>query len=273
MPYKYSEKEREQWLRSIYPAYVQQTWHNTPVYHPSHIKHLPYFTRAKTTTERICPKKICGIQYAYHYNCPAYKPKDWRLLWIEFFRSLKRLDWVIDNFNDLDSVINHIHTNKEQKWVMRYGDHYFTRGGQHRLCLAKFLDVEQVEVDVVHFELNKEAFRREMRFLRYLPVLEKLDLIYKDYTTTPEREFFYLETRDNHFVRKELVEPIIRRYRELEKYPYKAFRNKLRTAFSTTENHRSHYIDSIDKLYLLDDQLLKHIRQWKKFRSDAARQN
>lgn len=254
---KYNAIERESWLESIHPHYKDQLFHHEPVLHPSHITHFDFFEKKEIVSEYISPSKICGLEYAWAYNCPAYKSKEWRMKWIEMIHSLKRLHWVIDNFKTRAEVVAHIHENKEPKSVMQFGDHYFTTGGQHRLCLAKFLDVDQVKVSVHKYVLDRDLFKREMTLNRYLPKLEELGLVSKLYKTNLDYNFIGLDTVDNiTFMKKEFVKFLVGRCEELQSSPLKGLKNSLKVYFST---EKTSHIDYEHELYKLDPILRKQL--------------
>lgn len=232
-------------------------WHNDIVYHPSHIKHLQFFKKAGSCKEYINPANICGIDYAYSYNCPMYKTVDWRYNWLEFFTDLKRLDRVMDNFDSREDVVNHIHHAKEDKIVYQYGEHYFTMGGQHRLCLAKFLEVPEVEVIVVKHILDKDHFSKEMKFQKYVPELIHQNFLPSNYQIEYRADFMILHIgKESIFIKKKFAEFVLQRQDQLQRMRVKGLINFLKSSF--VENHERKHITDESQLYLLDTFLLKH---------------
>ncbi|RKE80777.1 hypothetical protein [Chryseobacterium sp. AG363] len=263
MPYKYSDEQRIEWLRSLHPKFDEQNWHDDVVAHFSPIKNFHFFRSAGTFTEKIDPRKICGIDYSYGYNCIMHKPKDWRYYWLQFFTDLRRLDRVIDNFPTKEKVIDHIHKAKEAKTVVQYGDRYFTIGGQHRLCLAKFLEVTEIEVDVIKYVFDRVHFVREMRFQRTIPFLQELGLLPLDYYTDLNYDFFIIEFAGQHVsIKKRYATFILKRYTTLKKIPLKGFINYIKAMEANYYDKTR--IDEDVKLYILDAYLLKHIKAHKK---------
>lgn len=261
MSYKYSDKERIQWLESLNPNFKTQTWHNNVVYHPSHIQHLLFFKKDNSVIEKIDPAKICGIEYAYAYNCPTHKKDNWRYHWSELLTDLKRLDWVIDNFDSREKVVNHINNNKENKVVLQYGKQYFTISGQHRLGLAKFLDLPEVEVIVEKHVMDRELFTREMRFKKCVPDLINQKFLPLNYEIEHEYDFIFLHIgKDSIFVKKKYASFVLKRYSKLKTKPYKSIVNLFKT-FLIKHNKR---IDDDNKLYSLDIFLIKHILKFNK---------
>ena len=175
--FKYGFEERERWIKSFLPNYDKQKWHSNKVYHPSEIRHLKFFKLHKNYTAFINPKDIKGIEYSYAYNCPTSNNNvDWKYM----LHWLKRLDSVIDDFNNKGSLIKHIHNDTDRKVVLKYGGNYFTISGQHRLCIAKYLEIEKVEVFVQEFKLDKDLFIREKTIEKFYHKLIDLKLVTKD---------------------------------------------------------------------------------------------
>ncbi|RLJ75103.1 hypothetical protein [Pedobacter alluvionis] len=254
---KYSPQDREDWLASIHPGYENQTFISEDVAHPSHILHSRFFTEKEVMIEYISPKKICGLEYAWGYNCPAYKSKEWRMKWIEMIHSLRRLDRVIDNFKTKSEIIAHIHGDEDPKVVMQYGDHYFTTSGQHRLCLAKFLEVDQVQVSVRKYVFNRNLFCREMRLKRFMPKLIEYRFLSKFYKENLDHDFIGLNTqKDITYIKKEYIKFLIHRYELLISNPLKGIKNELKVFFSP---ERTSFINNDLELYRLDRILREQI--------------
>lgn len=251
MPFKYNEIEREDWIKSMAPNYVLQNWHNDIVYHPDHIIHKEFFRQTTIQKEYISPSKICGIEYFGSYNCPAHKSKDWRLYWIEMLHQLKRLDSVIDSFKSRQSLITHIHNNKDLKCVMQFGDHYITTSGQHRLCLAKFLELDEVLVSVQKYELDRDLFRRELNIERNVPFLTQNGFINSNYTRSLNSySHLYLKgDKETVVLKKEFIHYLIHRFNILKDSPYKRWQNVFR---DNKIKNGYLYIEKEEDLYLLD---------------------
>lgn len=257
MSRKYNSEERETWLESIYPEYKNQTWHNDQVFHPSHIKQYQFFKRAGSYTAKIDPKKIHGLEYAYGYNCPSYSSNH-KIDWKYMLHWLRRLDWVIDNFKNREEIIEHIHKNSEPKEVIKFGDHYFTTGGQHRLCLAKYLDVDEVEVTINKYEFDRTLFIKEKKLERYLSKIKDYGIVEQRISTDIDNNYIILEiNRNTFFLRKEFIEYLTKRYEQLKSKPYRAILNILKRAINQSDNN--YFIEKEAELFLLDYHLLKHI--------------
>jgi len=253
----YSVDERLQWLKTINPALCKQTWHNDYVYHPSHLKYEKLLQENGMSRKKINPAKICGIEYGYAYNCPLYQGEAPFLHWIDFYTRLKNLDWIIEKLKTKKNVIDHIHHNKEEKTVLQYGDHYFTNGGQHRLCLAKFLELEEVEVNVINHRLDRESFLREARFEKLIPALIDRNFLPPYYANNPFIEFVHLKiANETVFIKKSYAAFVLKRFKTLQTIPFKTILSDFRTLFVSDSERR--LIDNNSKLYYLDSLLVRH---------------
>lgn len=250
MPRFYNNLEVEKWLASIYPKYKSQSWHNNAVFHPIHVKHFPFFKLREMVTEKISPRKICGLKYESGYHWPGYKSSDYGMDWMGLFYSLKRLDWVIDNHKTKEDVVDHIHKDSDRKVVFQFGDHYFIQNGRHRLCLAKFLDVEFVEVLVHRYTFDKELFAREMNVARYLPRLKEYKLVPQDFSVDLNNDYLALNASGGIvFLKKEFVGYLVKRFETLNRYPYKGYINLFKARLS---NRAVSSISKGEELYQLD---------------------
>lgn len=144
---KYTSLERLKWLKLIEPNFKLKEWHYNNVERPEDIKNFNLYRNPKRYTSSICPQDIIGIDYGFGYNWSK------KINWLELFYNLKRLEWVIDNFKNKEDLLNHIHHNKSVKFVEKYGDKYITKSGQHRLCLAKLLEIPKIEVEVDELQI------------------------------------------------------------------------------------------------------------------------
>lgn len=169
------EHERITWLKNIYPEFKEEKRFEENVYRPCDLKYFDFFNREeKQYTTVINPKDIVGIEYGLGYN--YYR----KINWYELLCNLRRLDHVMNNFKTKKEVIDHIHrhySENDNKCVWKFGTCYFSVDGQHRLCLAKFLDVQSVEVSVTEFKLDKE------RLIRYKKIKSIINDLYKHHFT------------------------------------------------------------------------------------------
>ncbi|MNU46047.1 hypothetical protein D3C71_349010 [compost metagenome] len=151
------ENESIAWLKSIYPNFKEEAWHNNRVLHPLFdVPNRKFYDNPIFYEEEIDPSWIVGIDYYPDYNFP-WNDTPVNLTWIELFQNLKRLDRLF-RFKTFDELIDHIDNCPESKTVIKFGDQYYTTGGQHRLCLAKLLKVEKVKVQVFDYQFNQQLF-------------------------------------------------------------------------------------------------------------------
>lgn len=168
---------RMSWLKAIYPEFKLETWHFDRVKHPLvDVKNLEYYNRRIEYKACINPQLIVGIDYFGNYNYPIFE-KPVQLNWLGLFLILKRFNYIEYNFKNLDEVIYHIHNNKEPKIVEKFGQQYFTKGGQHRLCLAKFIGIKEIEVKLIEHIFDQRLFELNKINENYLPILQKYSLV------------------------------------------------------------------------------------------------
>ncbi|WP_024480419.1 hypothetical protein [Cellulophaga baltica] len=258
MSIKYDLEEREFWIRTLQKNYDTQKWHNDKVYHPSDIRNFIYFKEHKSYSAKINPEKIIGIEYAYGYNCPSFGEKN--IDWTYMLQYLKRLDSVIDNFKARELLIKHIHKNNDPKSVLKFGKNYFTTSGQHRLCMAKYLELNQVEVLVIEYKLDKTLFIREKFIEKNYQKLTDLKLITNKYKLDLNYEFLNLNIGNERInIHKDLIKQFLNRYEQLEKKKSNFIFKLLKSKFNT-KNHRNSYKTN-KELIELDYKIIKHIRR------------
>lgn len=96
-------------------------------------------------TENIDPHIICGTSHCLYYN----------KTWIEMLGALKNnINFGGDKMADviLDYKLG-------DKGIGRYGNQYIIHGGNNRLCIGKFMNLKNIQVDVQQFEFDHESFR------------------------------------------------------------------------------------------------------------------
>lgn len=125
---------------------------NDKVIRPDEIPNHDFYEEVNTYEDYINPSKIIGIKYAFAYNFFT------DITWFQLLTKLKRLDRVMKNFKTYEELISHINHNEDEKSVSKYGDYYITTSGQHRLCLAKFLNLEKVKVSIKEYRFNENRF-------------------------------------------------------------------------------------------------------------------
>lgn len=144
------------WIRSIYPEFREKEWHHDQVLHPAKIQNVRFFGQGEPYQIEISPNEIVGINYFGSYNCIAFNPNN-KISWLDLLYMLKRLHKVIQLQKSKEQLIQHINNEYlEPKTVVKYGNLYYTIQGQHRLCLAKFLDLDKIKVTVYPMVVKHE---------------------------------------------------------------------------------------------------------------------
>lgn len=213
-----TENERLSWLKSIYPEFEDKDFFYENVYRPSDLKYFDFFNFHKEYKGNINPQNIVGIRYAWAYNFM------YDINWYQLFTSLHRLDSVIKDFKSKKDIINHIHHNyEEEKYVLKYGDNYFTTGGQHRLCLAKFLNLESVHVNIKEYKLDKARLIRFKKLNKAINRLSNYKLVTKykieNLKKLSESEDFYISLFNSHVrIRIDLLSQFIDYYEKFHVY-------------------------------------------------------
>ncbi|MCD4665860.1 MAG: hypothetical protein K8R68_11375 [Bacteroidales bacterium] len=142
-----------QWLKDV-AGIESKSWHNDHVMHVGEIENSEYYIWGKRYNMVIDPKLIKGIIYSYGYN------DNRTITWIKLLESLKRFDYVRKNFTTKSLLIDHVHNDYNQpKSLRKYGDIYFTTSGQHRMALAKFLEVPEVKVEIIEYKYDPDSYR------------------------------------------------------------------------------------------------------------------
>jgi hypothetical protein len=212
------------WLKSIYPQFQSHNWHTANVYKPSDLKYEKFFERGKPCQAIINPSDIVGIEYAYAYNCLK------QINWLQLLGQLKRLDSVKRNFKTRTELIQYIHNNDDKKVVLKFGNHLFTISGQHRLCLAKFLDVSEVEVTVIEYKLNKERLVKYHNLNKFYQQLESLRIqqLYSEkdkdkykiqlFELSDMEQIYFRINEHTIFINHNLLKPFIIYYKKVKVY-------------------------------------------------------
>jgi len=168
-------RNRLNWLKTIYPEFKEQEWMSSEVINESQILDYDFYELNNSYRGNINPKDIVGIDYAWEYNCMN------TISWFDLLGQLKRFKWIMADFKTYDELCAHVSYNyKEGKYVSKYGDKLITTGGQHRLCLAKFLNINSVEVDVQEYKINKEKLSRFLYLKKHEEELSKWGLTFSD---------------------------------------------------------------------------------------------
>ena len=144
-----------EWLNSISPI-KDQPWQHEKVIRIAEIDNIQFYQRDCRCYRAVMnPQDIQGIDYAYEYN--FYE----EITWLQLLNSLKRFDWIKNNKNTYEALVEHIQNDyQEAKLVEKYGDVYITGKGQHRLALAKFLGLAKIEVNIQEYPFAQAEYQR-----------------------------------------------------------------------------------------------------------------
>lgn len=173
------------WIKKIKPDFKQEDWHNDVVIGSGLIENRYFYEKKEITEEYIDPRGIIGLDYSYAYNHDPFSENGYlkNYTWLKHLNNLKRQEYLINNFHSIEDISIHIHKRgryDEPKFVDQYGDLIIIRGGQHRLCVAKFLKIQKVMVYVTHFELNEEKWRKYEDSKKALDFFKSIEIIDKE---------------------------------------------------------------------------------------------
>lgn len=133
-----------EWLTLICGDKIHpQPWYHDRVLRLDEIRDRNIQYHEEYATLYINPKQIIGIEYGFGYN--FYND----ITWLYLINELYRFKEIRKKQISYESLVEHVHNDTlDDKCVDQYGDNYITRNGQHRLCLAKFLEIPLVKVNV-----------------------------------------------------------------------------------------------------------------------------
>lgn len=128
-----------------------------------------FFENVKST-DNICNKMFYYNKYN-EYKTSNFNPSiiagtkhiDYNnKMWIEMLGSLKR--FRIGNIDTEISLSNYIN-NTEDVCLAKYGDEFYIISGNHRLCIAKFMEKSINTITVIEYEFNNEYYSQWNWFL------------------------------------------------------------------------------------------------------------
>ncbi len=172
----------------------EKTWHNDKVKQIYDIENHEYYIDKKEG-ERVLidTSKIIGIKHGSYGN----KGED--ITWFDLLKFLKRFRLIKKYQNSREEIIKHIHTIYKHDGgnlrVIDYNGSYFITSGIHRLTIAKFLELKEVEVYIEYTEFDdlkyeKDQLRKEFKeFLVNNNLL--LDLDYNEKETWEINNTFF----------------------------------------------------------------------------------
>jgi hypothetical protein len=164
------------WLKNVANINYND-WHNENVIRYLDIPNYKFYDTEKRYTAFIKPTDIKGIDYAFRYN--YYDD----ITWLQLLNQLKNFEKVRNQNSSRDELIDHAHNDyNEQKTVCKYGDILITTTGQHRLALAKFLEIASIKVFVVEHVFNQERYSKFIKKQFYVERFKSLGLIEDTYS-------------------------------------------------------------------------------------------
>lgn len=164
------------WLKEI-ANINEKHWHQDNVIRYWDIPNHEFYDKEKRYTAYIKPPDIKGIDYAYAYNCSS------DITWLEILNRLKRFKDVRTKNSSREELINHAHNDyNENKAVMKYGETLITITGQHRLALAKFLEIPSIQVYVAEKVFNHERYSRFLKRQEHVNCFKRLGFLDDNFT-------------------------------------------------------------------------------------------
>lgn len=135
-------------LKFLNPDFFYKEWYFNKVINSTEIVNKKFYTDCyEFFEEEINVNQITGS-----YHCRYYGKT-----WIEMLGSLKRFE---NNIKDCESALSYINTEKQSINLNRYGDDYIIGEGNHRSCLAKFLNIEKIKASVTKYEFNEDYYSK-----------------------------------------------------------------------------------------------------------------
>ncbi len=125
---------------------IKENWHNEPVGYIDYHKCIINYS----AKEYINTCDIVGITNNHYFPCSP------SLTWLVLLENLSRF-YKFRSYNRIKSekdLVNLIHDQDlfppDFKRVCEWNDRYYILTGHHRLTVAKFLNIDQVLVEVMH---------------------------------------------------------------------------------------------------------------------------
>lgn len=141
------------WLSSICHIPVQP-WHLDPVLRISDIQNIDFYSRQyKMYRSIINLSDIKGIEFGFS----DFVEKD--INWKSMLNDLSGIDKILGKIYSLEDLITYVKEDDSQpKRVLKYGNDYIIAGAKHRLILAKFLGIKEMEVSVKEYVFDNKRY-------------------------------------------------------------------------------------------------------------------
>lgn len=160
----YYELEGNKRLKSLEVNPENVPWKNNQVLCYNSIMNKEYWDEVRiTSNEKVELNKIIGTYHSDYFNKS----------WLEMLGCLKRID---------SSTLNREHVLKvlEEKRMdislHKFGESYFISGGNHRVCMSKFLGNKTLLIETVyHHQFNNRRFEIDEMLKK-----RKIEVVYND---------------------------------------------------------------------------------------------
>lgn len=244
------------WLNTIYPI-EYENWHNDNVIRVNQIENYEFYDKRIKNTYKgyINPSDIKGIQYLDSYN-----HRD-DITWKQLLNKLKRFDDIREKSGSYDLLLDHVHSEyRDPKIISKYGNTLITTSGQHRLALAKFLNISSVEVTINEYDIDAKKYSRFKDFCYKLDKLRDYRLAnyeFKDYREIWQELTFSVTINEyNYYVNKSEIDRIISIYQSINlKDPIlKIFL----LFYNESDNIKNHYTNELKNIKSLKLALANH---------------
>jgi len=137
-------------IKVLNPNFEYKKWINNIAIHPESIPEYHFYEKQNPTIKRSCkinPKQIVGTSH------PDYCNKSW----VEVLGNLKRWKLYLDEIHlATENVLNEKLVDK--KSVAKYGDNIIVSMGNHRCCFSKFLELDEITVNMEEYQFNHTLY-------------------------------------------------------------------------------------------------------------------
>lgn len=139
----YNLEERIKIIKDFKPDFRSRSWHNDMVLDYKKFKknHKYSIGKKPTTVENFNPDKITGSSHD-NYN---------EVSWIEMLQNLERFYRLPCHYSgSVEEYVNQ----QDNIQLIKCGNNYFINGGNHRFCIAKFLEIRIKKVTIKEYMLE-----------------------------------------------------------------------------------------------------------------------
>lgn len=152
----YCINEGLQRIKLLNPDFEFKKWINNTAIHPESIPEYHFYEKQNPSIKTSCkinPQQITGTSHPDYYNKS----------WIEVLGNLKRWKLYVNEIHlAAGSVLNERLVDK--KSVAKYGDNIIVSMGNHRCCFSKFLELDEITVDITEYQFNHSLYSMVKEF-------------------------------------------------------------------------------------------------------------